>query len=154
MASHKLDYFFGAAPELQALCLETKKRSLLQKAWEKAAPSALVSASHVGALQNGTLTVYVGNGAIAAKLKQQAPRLLGKLQEWVREVTSIRFEVQVRNPQADARHKDLALSAVALASLVQLEESLEESPLRTALHKLVGRHSKASDGKPGKTVEP
>jgi hypothetical protein len=141
MAAHKLDYFLGTAPNLQALYLETKKLALLQKAWEKAAPSALVSASHVGALQNGALTVYVGNGAIAAKLKQQAPRLLGKLQEWVSEVTSIRFEVQVRNPETDTRHKDLVLSQAALASLQQLEESLDDTPLRDALHRLVKHHS-------------
>lgn len=144
MAAHKLNFFLGTAPDLQALSLETRKLALLQKAWEKVAPSALVSASHVGALQNGALTIYVGNGAIAAKLKQQAPRLLGKLQEWVNEVTSIRFEVQVKNPDAKAdKHKDLALSPVALASLGQLEESLEESPLRDALHKLLGRHSRS-----------
>lgn len=143
MAAHKLGFLLGTAPDLRALYLETQKLSLIQKAWEKIAPSALVSASHVGALQHGALTIYVGNGAIAAKLKQQAPRLLGKLQEWVNEVTSIRFEVQVRNPDADVgRHKDLALSQAALASLEQLEESLDDSPLRNALHKLVGRHSK------------
>ena len=149
MAAHKLGFFLDTAPGLKALQSEAEKRTLLQNAWREAAPSALICASHAGALQSGILTIYTGNGAVAAKLKQQAPRLLGKLQERVSEVTSIRFEVQVRNPETETkRHKDLALSQAALSALRQLEESLEDSPLRNALHNLVGRHSRKFRGDP------
>ena len=141
MAAHKLDYFLGASPNLHALQVEAQKLARAQQAWEKAAPPALTSASRAGALQHGALTVYVGNGTIAAKLKQQAPRLLDKLREFGLEVTAIRFEVQVNVPESTGKHeKDIALSEGALNSLDRLADDLEDSPLRDALRRLVKHH--------------
>jgi len=141
MAAHKLDYFLGTSPTLHTLQTEAKKLACTQQAWGKIAPPALLAATCVGALQQGVLTIYVNNGAVAAKLKQQAQSLLGKLRESGLEVTSIRFEVQVRVAESTAKHeKEIALSAVALNSLEHLADDLEDSPLRDALRRLVKHH--------------
>lgn len=141
MAAHKLDYFLGSSPNLHALQLAAQKLARAQQAWEKIAPPALIAAACVGALQQGALTIYVNNGAIAAKLKQQAQSLLAKLRESGLEVTSIRFEVQVRVAENSAKHeKEIALSAGALNSLEHLADVLEDSPLREALRRLVKHH--------------
>lgn len=140
MAAHKLDFFLDAAPNLHSLRLEAQKLERVRRVWEEIAPPALLCATHPGALQQGALTIYVDNGAIAAKLKQQAQRLLVKLQERGLEVTAIRFEVQVRGPDADAPQKQLALSQAALESLERMAAGMEDSPLRSALQQLVERH--------------
>jgi hypothetical protein len=142
MAAHKPGYFLDASPNLHALRVETQRLANAQQAWEKVAPPALVSASRVGVFQHGALMVYVGNGAIAAKLKQQAPRLLGKLQERGLEVTAIRFEVQVSAPDAEMKpQKNLVLGQGALDSLEQLADGLEDSPLKDTLRRLLRHHS-------------
>jgi hypothetical protein len=142
MAAHKPGYYLDASPSLHSLRMETQKLADVQKAWEKIAPSALVSASRVGVLQHGALTVFVGNGTIAAKLKQQAPRLLSQLHELGQEVTAIRFEVQVRVPDVVLKpQKNLALSQGALDSLEQLADGLEDSPLKDTLRRLLRHHS-------------
>lgn len=141
MAAHKLDYFLGASPNLHALQIGAQKLAHAQQAWEKAAPPALLPATCAGALQHGALTIYVSNGTVAAKLKQQAQSLLAKLRESGLEVTSIRFEVQVRVPDSEEKHeKELALSADALNSFGHLADDLEDSPLRDALRRLVKHH--------------
>ena len=141
MVAHKLDYFFDASPGLHALQAEVQRMTHAQRAWEASAPRELLSATRVGALRDGQLTVYACNGAVAAKLKQQSQRLLGKLQERVAEVTAIRFEVQAAPPDAGGKpHKELALSRNAVNALERLAEELEDSPLRDALQRLVGHH--------------
>lgn len=141
MAAHKLDFFLDASPNLHTLRLEAQKLERIRRIWEEIAPPALLSATHPGALQQGVLTIYVDNGAIAAKLKQQAQRLLVKLRERALEVTAIRFEVQVRGPDAAPPQKQLVLSQAALESLEGMATDMEDSPLRDALQRLVGHHA-------------
>ncbi len=142
MAAHKLDYFLDASPGLHALQMEVQRMTNAQRAWEASAPRELLTATRVGALRDGLLTVYAANGAVAAKLKQQAQRLLGKLQERsAAEVTAIRFEVQAIAAEGGGKPpKELALSRNAVDALAHLAEELEDSPLRDALRHLVGHH--------------
>ncbi len=141
MAAHKLNFFLDASPNLHALRLEAQKLERVRQAWEAVAPPALLAATHPGALQQGALTVYADNGAVAAKLRQQAQRLLAKLRERGLEVTAIRFDVQVRAPDETAPQKRLALSRAALDSLEQMAAGLEDTPLRDALRRLVEHHA-------------
>ena len=141
MSAHLAHSFLNAAPNMQTLLQQAQKLLLLQKAWNEVAPKPLATASIVGAVHQQTLIVYANNGAIAGKLRQLAPRLLGELQNRGLEITAIRVDVQVSVSPPGKKAKDLAVSHNALISLENLENSLADSPLKTALHTLIRRHS-------------
>lgn len=143
MTAHRFEFYLGASSGLQSLVQETQKIAAIQQAWDKSAPAALLPSCHAGPLHQGVLTIFADNGAVAAKLKQQTVSLSGKLRKWGVEVTSIRVEVQATStvPPA-ARTKDIAIGAGGLAELEQFADSLDDSPLKTALQRLVKHQSK------------
>lgn len=145
MTAHRFDFYLGATSGLQNLVQETQKIAAIQRALEKSVSAALRPSCHAGPLHQGVLTVFADNGAVAAKLKQQTMRLTEKLRKWGVEVTSIRIEVQAANPAPlDTRTKDIELGPKALEELGNLAESLENSPLKAALKRLVRHHSTTS----------
>lgn len=136
--------FLSAATSLQTLLQQAQKLLALQETWGEITPKPLAAASRVGAVSRQTLVVYTNNGAVAAKLKQIAPTLLAKLQARGVEVTAIRIDVQVVPPAPGKKPKDLSVSPNALSSLNKLEESLADSPLKSALQSLIQRHSNST----------
>lgn len=132
----RLNTLLDATPELKTLAARARQIHALQKIWETVAPSPLNSHSHIGLPQNGHLTVYTSSSAVAAKLNMQTPTLLKKLQKQGVEVTSIRVEVQVtpkiRVPARPARR----ISPNAAKNVLQLVETLPDSPLQKALQRL------------------
>jgi hypothetical protein len=92
----------------------------------------------------GTLVVVADTGAVAAKLRQLAPRIVNEIVKSAPEITSIRVEVQVTRsrPAAPARAR---IGAAGKRSLRDLRDSLPDSPLRQALDRMVERRAK-SDG--------
>lgn len=143
MPAYPAHSFLSAAPNLQELLQQTQKLLALQQAWNEVAPKSLAAASRVGALRQQTLVVYANNGAVAGKLRQLVPSLLEKIQTKGVEITAIRVDVQVEAPPPGKKPKDLKVSDNALSSLEKLEQSLEDSPLKNALHTLIQRHSDA-----------
>jgi len=133
--------FLNTAPNLQTLLQQAQKLRVLQTAWDEVAPKPLATTSRVGAFRQQTLIVYASNGAIAGKLRQLAPSLLEKIQKRGTEVTAIRVDVQGEVLPLDKKPKDLKVSHNALSSLEKLEQSLDDSPLKDALHTLIRRHS-------------
>lgn len=88
------------------------------------------------------------NAAVAAKLRQLAPRLLLHIREQVNEVTGIRVEVQV-NPRKIKAEDDFTkrrLPADAIQDFARLSESLPQSPLKDAITRLVTRHGTRKKG--------
>ena len=141
MPAHTARSFLAATPTLQSLMQQAQKLLALQEIWKQVAPKPLAASSTVGTLRDRTLIVYAHNGATAAKLRQLLPSLLEKIQKRGIEVTAIRVDVQVDVPHINNKQKDLAVSDKALESLSQLESSLEDSPLKEALHNLIRHHS-------------
>jgi len=141
MPAHPAHSFLNAAPNLQVLLQQAQKLLTLQKAWNEVAPKVLAAASRVGAVRQQTLIIYANNGAVAGKLRQLIPSLLEKIQKRGIEVTAIRVDVQVEAPPPGKKPKDLTVSHNALSSLGKLEQSLADSPLKSALHTLIRRHS-------------
>ena len=141
MSAHSAHSFLSAAPNLQELLQQTQKLQALQQAWNEVAPKPLAAASRVGAVRQQTLIVYANNGAVAGKLRQLVPSLLEKIQKRGVEVTAIRVDVQVEALPPGKKQKDLTVSHNALSSLEKLEQSLDDSPLKNALHTLIQRHS-------------
>lgn len=108
---------------------------------------ALFDACSVLSFEKEQLVVATPNAALAAKLKQQLPKLQDALLKRGWQVNAIRIKVQVgkiaekTNPQ-----KNLTLPGKAISALESLSQSLEDSPqneaLKTALTNLVSRHKK------------
>ena len=101
------------------------------------APHRLAQFSQVLSLQSGTLTIAVGNAAIAAKLRQLAPELVVMLQNKGCEVSRIRVKVQVTFNPGQPETIPRKLSQKAQDALNELSRNLKDSPLKLALKKML-----------------
>lgn len=148
MSVRKLQSFFGSTTNLAALAERVARLSELQRLWESLAPPPLARMCRISGLQDRILVLYANNGAIATKVRQLAPTMLEKFQKRGVEVTAILVRVQAdfRLPQKPPA-KTLRLGAAGLASLRQLAERLEASPLKQAIEEMLERHAE-QDGAP------
>lgn len=136
--------FLGAHDKLGALLPAVTRMAQLQKECAKQLP-AMFDACDVLQFASGQLVLAVPNAALAAKLKQQLPKLQDRLCRLGWQVSAIRLKVQAgRPPEKPVAPKQLILSAAALPALAALEEQLEDSPrnaaLKAALAAMVRRH--------------
>ena len=143
MTARKLDSFLSVpASPLNRLALAAQRLNSVSRIWETVAPIGLARFCRVGRLDDGVLTLFADNGAIASKIKQQLPSLLDKLQQRGSEINGIRIDVQVKIPSPEpAPPSKQAISPQSLASLKSLGAVLEESPLKEALTNLIKHHS-------------
>ena len=91
------------------------------------------------------MVVSADTSAVAAKLRQLAPRIVVEIVKSVTEVTAIRVELQVVESSAPTPGACPEIGSKGLASLARLRDSLPESPLRQAIDRLVARRM-ALDG--------
>ena len=127
--------------------------SRLQQSFADALPPGLNQSCRVATVEGSTLVIAVANGAIATKLKQILPRLLEKIREnkkQEQEVTGIAVIVQPDSflPPATGRSSP-ARNPMPADKLAELTESLEDSPLKTAMERIRARRQRAltSDNK-------
>jgi len=126
----------SGSQELRPLLTKAAALSALQRHFMAVAPSHLAQSSQVLSLQSGTLTIAVGNAAVAAKLRQLAPELVVLLRNMGCEVSRIHVKVQVsfnHNRPVAAPRK---LGKTARNALNDLSQTLGDSPLRSALKKM------------------
>lgn len=142
MTARKLSGFLSEpASGLARLTREAKRLLALSQVWEAIAPPALARSVRVGPVRDGVLTLFADNGAAAAKLKQQLPRLLSSFRQRGHDLTGITVQVQVTTPSWSPR-KTVSrppIPPAALAGLRALEQELAPSPLKRALTNLL-RH--------------
>lgn len=126
--------------------LADKARRLteLQQVFFDSAPPLLARASRVKNYRAGTLFLLADNAAVAAKLKQLAPRLLVNIQKREAEVTGIRVEVQVKESECETpgKLKNSSLTIDSIEHFRKLSEAVPDSPLKSALTNLVHRHGR------------
>lgn len=135
----RLQSLFGTTPELKAMALQAEQLARIQKKWAAIAPAPFDQYCRTGFVRDGMLTLYTSSSAVAAKLKLLTPSLLKNLQKEGLEVTSIRVQVQVESkPRAPAARR-LHVSQNAARNLLDLAETLPDSPLQAALKKLAKR---------------
>ncbi|MDB5924294.1 MAG: hypothetical protein JWN13_3230 [Betaproteobacteria bacterium] len=144
MPLHTIGKLLSATDELKALQARTRQLLELQTLYLGSAPRELASSSRVKGYRAGTLFVSADNAAIAAKLKQLAPRLLASVQKFEMQVTSIRIEVQVTGSQRTCKSIKTSLTPEAVEEFDALSKRVTNLDLKSALSNLVNRH-----GKPG-----
>jgi len=137
----KIGDVIASSGDLKALARQAQRLRDLQQFLLEATPSALARASRVANLKAGTLVVLADNAAVAAKLRQLAPRLLLHFKEREKEVTGIRVEVQVKphKIKAEDDFTKRPLPPDAIKDFVALSDALPASPLKSALARLIAR---------------
>jgi Dna[CI] antecedent DciA-like protein len=143
MATEPISKLLGASPELEPLAARLDRIQRLQQRYRTFAPGQLAAASRVCAIDGTIVIVCAASGAVAALLRQLAPRLLealrGTAQEASKhpedqELNGIRVEVQVAAP-APARpsHPRTPMPRQKLAGVAR---GLADSPLKDALERI------------------
>jgi hypothetical protein len=140
MPARKVSEILDADDALGNLAAASRRVQLLQRIYLEAVPAAFSRASRVGWARAGVVSVIASNGAMAAKLRQLAPRILEGFRRHGLEFNSMRIEVQVdAGPgQAEARAPQ-PLPPVALDAIENALRNVPPSPLRAALQRLARR---------------
>jgi hypothetical protein len=101
------------------------------------------------AFQNGALTLAVPSSAVAAKLKQQLPKLQTHLQRKGWQVETMRIKIQMRTnvPVREAtRQSSLTLPPTAVQAFADLGESLPETAQNAQLIAAIRRLAEKRKG--------
>lgn len=148
MSTRKINFYLDAltgASDHQGLLAQANKLTRMQQTFMEIAPPQLAKLCALGQLSEGNLTIFAGNGAIAAKLKQSLPSLLSKFHKRGYEVTAIRIAVQANFPidnTGNLADKKLEIGQGGVESLNQLAAELPESPLKTAVESLLKKQTR------------
>jgi hypothetical protein len=145
----------GAADFLQlhdkmAVLLPTVTRMVaLQKDCAATLP-AMFDTCAVLQFESGQLVLSTPTAALAAKLKQQLPKLQEGLLQRGWQISAIRLKVQlVNNREKPVLSKQLTLPGQAIAALANLDSTLEDSPrneaLKAAITAMMRRHLDSND---------
>lgn len=125
--------------------LPTVKRNIsLQKECRAVLP-AIFDGCEVLNLNDDQLVMSTPNASIAAKLKQQLPKLQNHLQQRGWQINAIKIKVQVkRTIERPEPIKQAILTGSALTAFQDLERNLEATPqnegLKAALSRLLNRN--------------
>ncbi|MGH8746720.1 MAG: DciA family protein [Burkholderiales bacterium] len=106
-------------------------------------PPELACEAQAANLKGGTLVILAAHSAAAAKLRLMSESLSKFLLKQGAEVNSVSVKVQpTRSRKKDvASHKKTQISPAALSELSALHARLRDSPARSALAKILERHS-------------
>jgi len=142
MTAHKIGEILAATGQLKALSRAAQRLAELERLLLSAAPRALSEATRIKSFRAGTLVVSADNAAVASKLKLLAPQLLIQIRDREPEVTGIRVEVQPAPGVATGKTSKRAIGSAAIAQFQSLAAGLADSPLKSAVERLVHRRVK------------
>jgi hypothetical protein len=128
-----------ASNGLRVLAHETQRLADLTLIASRVLPGTIASAVRAGYFRAGALFLLAENAAVAAKIKQLAPRLLASYRRSGWQVTEIRVGVQVDGTEARSPSRKPSLSTRAAKDLRQLASTISDPALRRALDRLASR---------------
>lgn len=144
MTMHKINFFFNTlkdAPEHKELFTQISRISEMQEIFMEIISPQLVHLCSLGKFADGKLSIIVGNGSVAAKLKQILPSLLSKFHKLgYIEVTAIQITVQANYYTCHAHHdpnRKLEISNIGAEYLDKFAANLHHSPLKTAVTSMI-----------------
>ncbi len=115
----------------------------LQRDLRALLPDYLANHVNPGSIKDGTLTLFAAHNALAARLRQVAPRLVADLQARGWSVANLKVRVQPKDAPEPVRVKQARMSPAGADALRELADTLPPSPLQSALEKMAARHTKA-----------
>lgn len=137
--ARQLKTLLNGNQELHPLLTHVQVLSDLQAHFTAIAPPHLAQSVQILGLKMGRLGIAVANAASAAKLRQLAPELITHLQNRGCEVSGISVKVQVSFDRPQPRPTPHKLSKTAQNELLELSRSLDDSPLKLALDRMIGK---------------
>ena len=156
MATEPIAKLLGDSAELRPLAERLAHIKRLNRRYRTLVPEGFAAASRVCAIDGSTVVVGAASGAVAAALRQLAPRLLEGLRgvrnhpksSRDQEITSIRIEVQVDPPVP--RRPVKARDPLPAEKLAAVAAKLSDSPLKEQLGRMAGtapaRRGRAKEG--------
>jgi hypothetical protein len=142
MTAHKIGEILATTGHLKALSRAAERLAELERLLLSAAPRALSEATRIKSFRAGTLVVSADNAAVASKLKLLAPQLLIQIRDREPEVTGIRVEVQPAPGARPRKTEKRDLGGAAITEFQSLAAGLADSPLKSAVERLVQRRRK------------
>lgn len=139
MNSPVIGSVLGSLRELEATLVRVNRLAALQRIYTMAVAADLARRSRVILERSGTLVVAADTSAVAAKLRQLAPRIVQEIVKSAPEVTSIRVEAQVTLGSDLGAQSRPKIGPRGLTNLGELRDALPDSPLRRALDRMVRR---------------
>jgi len=136
---HRLNAFLASNTELRQLSSKAEQLTSLQRHFDNIVPPSLKNSSYVLHVNRQAVVIAATNGAAAAKLRQMTAELISLFQARGCEVTGIQIKVQVTTPTRTITSEPRKLGKPARDALNNLEETLADSPLKTALRRLAKR---------------
>lgn len=139
--------FLRRDDKLAALMPAIERMAALQKDCATALP-AMFKYCEILAFEGGQLTLALPNASLAAKLKQQIPKLQETLARRGWQVQGVKLKVQMTKPAAiKEQMRALSLPEAAVTAFDELGETLEDTPqnatLIAALKAMVARRRPA-----------
>jgi hypothetical protein len=141
--------FLRRDDKMAALLPAIQRMAALQKDCAAALP-AMFKYCEILAFQDGQLILSLPNASLAAKLKQQVPKLQETLAQRGWQVTAVKLKVLMTKP-AEIKEQmiSLSLSEAAVEAFDQLGTDLEQTPqnasLIAALRAMVARRRPAGE---------
>jgi hypothetical protein len=145
MASESISKLLGQNAEIKPIAARLEDIKRLQRRYRTLAPERLAAASRVCAIDGTTIVICAASGAVAAALRQLAPRLLEGLRgprkslkhSEDQDFTSIRIEVQVT--PAAIKRQVTPPPAMPREQLGKIAAALADSPLKETLERMSGQ---------------
>ena len=112
----------------------------LANLYQKIAPAHLSQASTLANYKSGIIVIHAASGAVAAKLRQLAPSLADGFSKKGIECNGVQVKVQapeINTQSMTSTQKPLSIKTEQ--GLCELRDQLPQSPLRSALEKLLAR---------------
>jgi hypothetical protein len=135
--------------KMAALLPAIERMAALQKDCAAALP-AMFKYCEILAFEDGQLTLSLPNASLAAKLKQQVPKLQETLARRGWQVAAVKLKVQMTKPaEIKEQMRALSLSEAAVTAFDELGDALEATPqnatLIAALRAMVARRRQANE---------
>lgn len=136
--------FLRGNDKLASLLPAAGRMAELQKECSDLLPAAFENCAVVR-FESGQLTLSVANGALAAKLKQQLPKLQDGLLRRGFQVSAVRLKLQPGNIVTNVtKRKSLRLPNQAVSAFAELNDTLDDTPqngaLKAAVAAMLSRH--------------
>ena len=137
MSGTRVGVLLNDHPDFRPLRRQVEQLAILQTVITQILPAGLTLRAVL--LKAGELTLYADNGAVAAKLKHMAPRILAKIRQRGYEVTGIHLQVQARIRDNPLPQKQICVGAEGRSAIQELVEKLPRGDLKVALARLARR---------------
>ena len=142
MAAQKISSYLTASDTLLKLSSVAEQLAKVQRTVVACLPERLARNVQVARIADKELILFANNSAIAAKVRFLIPTLLDKLQKHQADISAVKIEVKVNvSAQNNVNEKQAALSPHGVAALKTLAQSLDSSPLRTAIENMIDRNT-------------